>query len=72
MHYPAADLDRELEAVYRHPERDTFAGYAVVLSHDALQSTRNLHPTMTLALNSLPPGGAQRPHRPALPGRLAR
>ena len=62
VHYLAEDLARELDAVYRHPDADSFPGYAVVLSHEGLERTRNIHPTMTLALNSLPPGRAQRPH----------
>lgn len=63
VHYLAEDLDAELEAVYRHPDADKFAGFAVVLSQQGLEQTRNIHQTMTLALNSLPPGQAQRPHR---------
>ncbi|HEY5638321.1 MAG TPA: cupin domain-containing protein [Burkholderiales bacterium] len=62
VHYLAEDLQAELEAVHRHPDRDSFAGYAVVLSHEGLEHTRNIHPTMTLALNSLPPKRSQRPH----------
>ena len=60
--YPVADLNRELETVYAHPDAKEFAGFAVVLSHDKLESTRNIHPTLTLALNSLPSQSAQRPH----------
>lgn len=62
IYYPAEDLDRELDAVYAHPDAQAFAGYAVVLSHDKLEHTRNIHPTLTLALNSLPANEAQRPH----------
>lgn len=62
VHYLAEDLARELDAVYQHPDADSFPGYAVVLSHQALEHTRNIHPTMTLALNSLPAGRSQRPH----------
>lgn len=62
VHYRAEALARELDAVYQHPDADSFPGYAVVLSHQALEHTRNLHPTMTLALNSLPAGRSQRPH----------
>ncbi|MGE0311842.1 MAG: cupin domain-containing protein [Lautropia sp.] len=62
VHYLAADLERELEIVYEHPDRDRFAGFAVVLSHANLEHTRNIHPTMTLALNSLPGKSVQRPH----------
>ncbi|MGB7180624.1 MAG: cupin domain-containing protein [Burkholderiaceae bacterium] len=63
VHYLAQDLDRELDAVYAHPDVKQFAGYAVVLSHDRMEQSRNIHPTLTLALNSLPPESAQRPHR---------
>jgi len=62
VHYRAEDLGAELEAVYRHPDADSFPGYAVVLSHIGLEHTRNIHPTMTLALNSLPAGRSQRAH----------
>jgi gentisate 1,2-dioxygenase len=62
VHYHAEDLAAELDAVYRHPQADSFPGYAVVLSHQGLEQTRNIHPTMTLALNSLPAGRSQRPH----------
>lgn len=63
VHYLADDLSRELETVYQHPDAKDFAGFAVVLSHQKLEHTRNIHPTLTLALNSLPPASAQRPHR---------
>lgn len=62
VHYLASDLERELEVVYQHPDRESFPGYAVVLSHQNLEHTRNIHPTMTLALNSLPANTSQRPH----------
>ncbi|MDX1431174.1 MAG: cupin domain-containing protein [Gammaproteobacteria bacterium] len=62
VHFRAEELAAELEAVYRHPDADRFPGYAVVLSHTGLEHTRNIHPTMTLALNSLPAGRSQRAH----------
>tara|TARA_Y100001934_G_C12373907_1_gene788011 strand:- start:603 stop:1532 length:930 start_codon:yes stop_codon:yes gene_type:complete len=62
VHYPAEALDAELEGVYNHPDAETFPGYAVVLSHANLEHWRNIHQTMTLALNSLPPDSSQRPH----------
>lgn len=62
VHYLASDLEQELESVYQHPDRESFAGFAVVLSHEKLEHTRNIHPTLTLALNSLPAKTAQRPH----------
>ncbi len=63
VHYPAEMLAAELDAVCAHPDADRFPGYAVVLSHEGLEHTRNIHPVMTLALNSLPAGRSQRPHR---------
>lgn len=60
--YRGKDLNEQLENVYRHPDSHNFPGYAVVLSHAGLEHTRNIHPTMTLAMNSLPAGGSQRSH----------
>jgi gentisate 1,2-dioxygenase len=60
--YSAEALDAELTALYNHPDVETFPGYAVVLSHQSLEHMRNVHPTLTLALNSLPPNSSQRPH----------
>lgn len=62
VHYHAEDLRTELDRVYQHPEAENFPGFAVVLSQTGLEHTRNIHPTMTLALNSLPAGRSQRPH----------
>ena len=62
VHYPAEMLEAELDGVYNHPDVASFPGYAVVLSHANLEQSRNIHPTMTLALNSLPAGESQRPH----------
>ena len=62
VHYPREAIAEQVEAVYAHPEAERFPGYAVVLSHQGLERTRNIHPTMTLALNTLPAGRSQRPH----------
>ncbi len=62
VHYLAEDLSSELEALYNHPDVETFPGYAIVLSHEGLEEIRNVHQSMTLALNSLPPKSFQRPH----------
>ena len=62
VQYLADDLDEELNRLYADPESADYPGYAIVLSHQSLEHTRNIHPTMTLALNSLPPASAQRPH----------
>jgi len=62
VHYLADDLQQQLRAVYDHPDSANFPGYAVVLSHNAMEHTRNIHPTLTLALNSLPARSSQQPH----------
>lgn len=63
VHYPAERIDEELEALYKTPGAEDFPGYAVIFSSESMEHQRNIHPIMTLAMNSLPPGEEQRPHR---------
>lgn len=63
VHYPAERTDAEIEALYQTPGSENFPGYAVIFSHESMERNRNIHPVMTLAMNTLPPGGNQRPHR---------
>lgn len=63
VHYPGERIDAELEALYQTPGSEDFPGYAVIFSSESMEEKRNIHPIMTLAMNSLPPGTEQRPHR---------
>ncbi|HSA79180.1 MAG TPA: cupin domain-containing protein [Geminicoccaceae bacterium] len=63
VHYPAAEIRRQLERVARKLEGQEVAGLALVFSSVDQAQLRNVLPTLTLALNQLPPGEVQRPHR---------
>jgi gentisate 1,2-dioxygenase len=63
VHYPASEIERQLDLVMgAEPEPDT-SGRALIFSTEALEPTRNLHPFLTLSLNTLPPGESQAAHR---------
>jgi gentisate 1,2-dioxygenase len=61
VHYPAAEIARQLERIYE-TENDA-AGLALVLSSEKQEAARNVLPSLTLAMNSLPPRSFQPPHR---------
>jgi gentisate 1,2-dioxygenase len=63
VHYPADEIGRQLRLVEEAVPDDGTSGRAVVFSHEALQAGRNVLPVLTLSLNTLPPGEAQRAHR---------
>jgi gentisate 1,2-dioxygenase len=63
VHYPAADIRRQLDAIHRLPPAQTLTGKAVTLGQRALERDRTCLPSLTLAMNSLLPGESQRPHR---------
>jgi len=63
VHYPAAEIDRQLAQIYAaDPDADT-SGRALIFSSEALEDSHNIHRTMTLSLNTLPPGDSQPAHR---------
>lgn len=63
VHYPAAEIRRQLDLIYEVGSDEHTAGLALIFSSDRQMAGRNVLPTLTLALNSLPPGGAQRAHK---------
>ena len=62
VHYPAAEMAQQIEAIYAHPDADKFPGFGLMLSHAGTEDIRTIHPAMTMALNTLPAGEKQRPH----------
>ena len=62
VHFLAEQIDARLETLHRKPGAEDMPGYAVVFSSESMEAKRNIHPTMTLAMNSLPAGKVQRPH----------
>ena len=63
VHFPAADITREMLRVRETLVRSEAAGIALVFSSAAQETSRNISPTLTLAMNQLPPHGAQAAHR---------
>lgn len=63
VHYTADEISRQIDLLYKVGTKDDIAGIALVFSSDRQMDGRNILPTLTLAMNTLPPGGAQRAHR---------
>jgi gentisate 1,2-dioxygenase len=63
VHYPAAEIRKQLELIHTVARGDNSAGYALMFSSQRHEESRNILPSFTLALNSLPPGELQPPHR---------
>jgi gentisate 1,2-dioxygenase len=61
VHYPATEIARQMDVI--HAMEGVDAGRAVMFSSDTQEHGRNILPTLTLAMNSLPPGYTQRAHR---------
>ena len=62
VHYPAAEIGHQLARVAEKLEGQKIAGLALVFSSIDQAHSRNVLPTLTLAVNQLPPGDFQRPH----------
>ncbi|HEV8306986.1 MAG TPA: cupin domain-containing protein [Methylomirabilota bacterium] len=63
VHYPAAEIRRQLYAVYQDPRGQAMPGKSVNFGNAALEGSRTTTPSFTLAMNSLLPGESQRAHR---------
>jgi gentisate 1,2-dioxygenase len=63
VHYPAAEIARQLARVIALPRDDTTAGCALIFSSERAESSRNIMPSLTLSLNTVPAGEHQRAHR---------
>lgn len=63
VHYPHAEIERQIDHIYSFPRDPKEPGLALVFSSDEQQETRNVLPTLTLAMNTLLAGAMQRPHR---------
>jgi gentisate 1,2-dioxygenase len=63
VHYPAAEIEHQLARVQDKLAGQKIAGLALILSHTRQARRRNVLPTLTLAMNQLPPRDSQRPHR---------
>ena len=63
VHFPAAEIAYQLERVGDKLKGQKIAGLALVFSSTEQARSRNILPSLTLAVNQLPPGDFQRPHR---------
>ncbi len=63
VHYPAAEIERQIALIYDHAPNERTSGIALIFSNDTQSAARNIMPTLTLSLNTLPPGAHQRSHR---------
>jgi quercetin dioxygenase-like cupin family protein len=63
VHYPAAEIERQLGVIGACTSNDSTAGLALIFSSDGLEEWRNVTNSMTLSLNTLPPREDQRAHR---------
>jgi gentisate 1,2-dioxygenase len=63
VHFRADEICRQLDRIYEVAKGDDTAGFAIIFSSAKQEASRNIMPSLTLGLNSLPPGESQRPHR---------
>src|ERR1700730_15098132 len=63
VHFPADEVQRQIELLYQVGRGEDIAGSALIFSSERQESIRNVLPTLTVAMNSLPAGKSQRPHR---------
>ena len=63
VHYRGTEIARQIEMLYDIGRNEQIAGSALIFSAERQEATRNILPTLTAAMNSLPGGVVQRPHR---------
>jgi gentisate 1,2-dioxygenase len=63
VHFPGDEVERQIELLYQVGRGEDIAGSALIFSSERQESIRNVLPTLTVAMNSLPRGKSQRPHR---------
>ena len=63
VHFTADEIARQIKQIYSVGRNEGIAGSALIFSSAGQEASRNILPTLTLAMNSLPGGKVQRPHR---------
>ena len=63
VQYRGEEIDRQIAMLYAVGRDNSTAGSALIFSAERQAATRNILPTLTAAMNSLPAGMAQPPHR---------
>ncbi len=62
IRYPAADIERQLTAVYERGDDEDLTGRAVFLTHDGGGAYGTTTPALISTITTLEAGGVQRPH----------
>ncbi|MGE0153488.1 MAG: hypothetical protein AB7R90_12800 [Reyranellaceae bacterium] len=62
-HFSAREIDKHLASIHEKNERHQGAGKAVIFYTEPMAYMRTMLPAMNIGVNSLEPGGDQRPHR---------
>ena len=63
LHWPKTEVDAQFEAIFERPDTAQTAGRALQLGSEGMAPASYPIPTMNVAINTLQPGGDQRPHR---------
>lgn len=63
VHFPADEIAQRFEAIYARPKTGKESGRAILFSTASVGECTNLLPSINVAINTLEPGGDQRPHR---------
>jgi gentisate 1,2-dioxygenase len=63
VHWPHAEIERHLQVIYERPKAAETSGVAIQFSTPATAPSGTTIPMINTALNTLEPGGDQRPHR---------
>ena len=61
-HWPAAEINRQLEAIYSRPITPDAPSHYVLFGSPALAPSTNTIPSINASINTLPPGCDQRAH----------
>ena len=62
VHFTAGEIARQIDFIYEIGRTAEIPGSALVFSSAEQEASRNILPTLTVAMNSLPGGQSQRPH----------
>jgi gentisate 1,2-dioxygenase len=62
VHFTAEEIERQIAFIYEIGRTEEIPGSALIFSSEGQEASRNILPTLTVAMNSLPGGHSQRPH----------
>jgi gentisate 1,2-dioxygenase len=63
VHYTRGEIEKQIELIYAIGRDQEIPGSALIFSAEEQEATRNILPTLTVAMNTLQGGVVQRPHR---------